>query len=189
MKFNLYFFSLLLLWSESHFHSIQSQFCNFTGELSSNNFNSNSTTVFSLNSFYHQQCTWILDSKVDRQLIIEVNGLWYIVNIVLIFDNIYLIEYFLFFIEFVFYFRFNQNKVDHVQLGIFRFMNIRQQKKHQIMLVHKFIYFALVISIKSLQCHGNRVQLLFGKINPSENLPTKRVDQIDKHQIDFSSQF
>ncbi|XP_055320957.1 uncharacterized protein LOC129577604 [Sitodiplosis mosellana] len=47
-------------------------FTTHSGELSSNNFFNNSTTVFSLNSFYHQQCTWILDSKVDRQLFIEI---------------------------------------------------------------------------------------------------------------------
>ncbi|XP_031640419.1 uncharacterized protein LOC116352170 [Contarinia nasturtii] len=47
-------------------------FTTHSGELSSNNFSNNSSTVFSLNSFYHQHCTWILDSKVDRQLFIEI---------------------------------------------------------------------------------------------------------------------
>lgn len=55
-------FYAALFQSFIHFH--------FPGELSSINFTNNSS--FSLNSFYHQQCTWILDSKVERQLFVEV---------------------------------------------------------------------------------------------------------------------
>lgn len=39
-----------------------------SGELHSRNF----SQAFSLNSFYHQQCLWILDSNTERQLMIEV---------------------------------------------------------------------------------------------------------------------
>lgn len=46
----------------------QKTFTTQSGELHSRNF----SQVFSLNSFYHQQCLWILDSNIERQLMIEV---------------------------------------------------------------------------------------------------------------------
>lgn len=60
-------------------------FTNHAGELHSRDF----SHAFSLNSFYHQQCTWILDSNVERQLMIEVilRKNWQNWNYVKISDN------------------------------------------------------------------------------------------------------
>lgn len=41
----------------------------FLGEIYSRNLTNSGT----INNFYHQHCTWILDSNVERQLIIEIN--------------------------------------------------------------------------------------------------------------------
>lgn len=46
----------------------QKTFTTLSGELHSRNF----SQAFHLNSFYHQQCLWILDSNTERQLMIEV---------------------------------------------------------------------------------------------------------------------
>lgn len=59
-------------------------FVSHAGELSSINFANGNSTVFSLNSFFHQQCHWILDSKVDRKLTIEVSYIYWRWNLLLI---------------------------------------------------------------------------------------------------------
>lgn len=48
----------------------QKTFTTHSGELHSGNF----SQAFSLNSFFHQQCLWILDSSTERQLMIEVKS-------------------------------------------------------------------------------------------------------------------
>lgn len=49
-------------------------YCNFEfifiGEISSKNL----TVTGSLNEFFYQQCTWVLDSNVERQLFIDISS-------------------------------------------------------------------------------------------------------------------
>lgn len=49
----------------------QKTFTTHAGEIHSRNF----SQAFSLNSFYHQNCLFILDSNIERQLMIEVRFL------------------------------------------------------------------------------------------------------------------